>query len=128
MVKAIEIHKMLIPFSMVQSLMSKIIQEKTSQNAILISDFNDLVSDIIKLEPPGFIFGKKLESRFKYILIDEFQDTSSLQWNNLIPLIHESLSVGGQNLIVGDAKQAIYRWRNRMLTNLLICQKLLIQR
>ena len=61
MVKAIEVHKMLIPFSMVQSLMSKIIQEKTSQNAILISDFNDLVSDIIKLEPPGFIFEKNWE-------------------------------------------------------------------
>ena len=56
--KLLEVHKMLIPFSMVQSLMSKIIQEKTSQNAILISDFNDLVSDIIKLEPPGFIFEK----------------------------------------------------------------------
>ena len=109
--KLLEVHKMLIPFSMVQSLMSKIIQEKTSQNAILISDFNNLLSDIIKEEPPGFIF-EKIGSRFKYILLDEFQDTSSLQWNNLIPLIHESLSVGGQNLIVGDAKQAIYRWRN----------------
>ena len=102
---------MIIPFSMVQSLIGKINQEKTSQNSILISDFNDLVSDIIKEEPAGFIF-EKIGSRFKYILIDEFQDTSSLQWNNLIPLIHESLSVGGQNLIVGDAKQAIYRWRN----------------
>ncbi len=109
--KLLEVHKMIIPFSMVQSLIGKINQEKTSQNSILISDFNDLVSSIIKEEPPGFIF-EKIGSRFKYILIDEFQDTSSLQWNNLIPLIHESLSVGGQNLIVGDAKQAIYRWRN----------------
>ena len=58
--KLLEVHKILIPFSMVQSLMSKIIQEKTSQNAILISDFNDLVSDIIKLEPPGFRFLKKI--------------------------------------------------------------------
>ena len=41
-----------------------------------------------------------------------FKIPPSLQWNNLIPLVHESLSVGGQNLIVGDAKQAIYRWRN----------------
>ena len=96
---------------MVQSLMDRITKEKSFQNAILISDFNDLVSDIIKNEPAGFIF-EKIGSRYKYVLIDEFQDTSSLQWNNLIPLVHESLSVGGQNLIVGDAKQAIYRWRN----------------
>jgi ATP-dependent exoDNAse (exonuclease V) beta subunit len=110
-IKLLEVHKFIIPFSMVQSLMERIIKEKSIQNSILISDFNDLVSDIIKNEPAGFIF-EKIGSRYKYVLIDEFQDTSSLQWNNLIPLVHESLSVGGQNLIVGDAKQAIYRWRN----------------
>ena len=109
--KLLEVHKFIIPFSMIQSLMERIIKEKSLQNSILISDFNDLVSDIIKNEPAGFIF-EKIGSRYKYVLIDEFQDTSSLQWNNLIPLVHESLSVGGQNLIVGDAKQAIYRWRN----------------
>ena len=109
--KLIEVHKFLVPFSMVQSLIEKINLEKASQNSILISDFNDLVSDIIKNEPAGFIF-EKIGSKYQYILIDEFQDTSTLQWNNLIPLVHESLSVGGQNLVVGDAKQAIYRWRN----------------
>ena len=44
--------------------------------------------------------------------MDEFQDTSMLQWHNLVPMIHESISNGGENLIVGDAKQAIYRWRD----------------
>ena len=91
--------------------MERISNEKKTQNSILISDFNDLVSEIIKNEPAGFIF-EKIGSKYQYILIDEFQDTSTLQWNNLIPLVHESLSVGGQNLVVGDAKQAIYRWRN----------------
>ena len=109
--KLIEFHKFLVPFSMVQNLIERINIEKSAQNSILISDFNDLVSDIIKNEPAGFIF-EKIGSKYQYILIDEFQDTSTLQWNNLIPLVHESLSVGGQNLIVGDAKQAIYRWRN----------------
>ena len=109
--KLIEVHKFLVPFSMVQTLIERINVEKSAQNSILISDFNDLVSDIIKNEPAGFIF-EKIGSKYKYILIDEFQDTSTLQWNNLIPLVHESLSVGGQNLVVGDAKQAIYRWRN----------------
>jgi ATP-dependent exoDNAse (exonuclease V) beta subunit len=109
--KLIEVHKFLVPFSMVQTLIERINFEKSAQNSILISDFNDLVSDIIKNEPAGFIF-EKIGSKYQYILIDEFQDTSTLQWNNLIPLVHESLSVGGQNLVVGDAKQAIYRWRN----------------
>jgi len=109
--KLIEVHKFLVPFSMVQTLIERINIEKASQNSILISDFNDLVSNIIKNEPAGFIF-EKIGSKYQYILIDEFQDTSTLQWNNLIPLVHESLSVGGQNLVVGDAKQAIYRWRN----------------
>ena len=108
--KLIEVHKFLVPFSMVQSLIERINNEKSAQNSILISDFNDLVSDIIKNEPAGFIF-EKIGSKYQYILIDEFQDTSTLQWNNLIPLVHESLSVGA-NLVVGDAKQAIYRWRN----------------
>ena len=109
--KLMEVHKFLVPFSMVQTLIERINFEKSAQNSILISDFNDLVSDIIKNEPAGFIF-EKIGSKYQYILIDEFQDTSTLQWNNLIPLVHESLSVGGQNLVVGDAKQAIYRWRN----------------
>ena len=44
-------------------------------------------------------------------MFDEFQDTSIRKWRNLVPLVHESLSKGGVNLLVGDAKQAIYRWR-----------------
>lgn len=109
--KLIEVHKFITSFSMVQSLVEKINQKKNNQNSIFISDFNFLVSDIIKQEPPGFIF-EKIGSRYQYILVDEFQDTSKMQWDNLIPLVHESLSNGGKNLIVGDAKQSIYRWRN----------------
>tara|TARA_Y100000385_G_scaffold140628_1_gene146039 strand:+ start:1835 stop:4867 length:3033 start_codon:yes stop_codon:yes gene_type:complete len=109
--KLIELHKFITPFSMVQALVQKIEIKKQQQNSIFISDFNFLISDIIKQEPAGFIF-ERIGSRYQYILVDEFQDTSQMQWENLIPLIHESLSNGGKNLIVGDAKQAIYRWRN----------------
>ena len=109
--KAIEIHKFITPFSMVQSLINKIEIKKKQTNSILISDFNFLISDIIKQEPAGYIF-ERIGNRYQYILVDEFQDTSKMQWDNLIPLIHESISNGGKNLIVGDAKQAIYRWRN----------------
>ena len=108
--KLIEVHKFITPFSMVQALINTIEIKKKNNNSILISDFNFLVSDIIKQEPAGFIF-ERIGSRYQYILVDEFQDTSSMQWENLVPLIHESISNGGKNLIVGDAKQAIYRWR-----------------
>ncbi|MFL2585921.1 MAG: UvrD-helicase domain-containing protein [Parvicellaceae bacterium] len=108
--KLIEVHKFITPFSMVQALINTIEIKKRNNNSILISDFNFLVSDIIKQEPAGFIF-ERIGSRYQYILVDEFQDTSSMQWENLVPLIHESISSGGKNLIVGDAKQAIYRWR-----------------
>ena len=102
--------KLFVPFLMVNSLYSKLKELKTEQNIILISDFNTLISDIINNEPAGFIF-ERIGSRFNHILVDEFQDTSMLQWHNLVPMIHESISNGGENLIVGDAKQAIYRWR-----------------
>uniref|UniRef100_UPI0040489D84 UvrD-helicase domain-containing protein n=1 Tax=Roseivirga sp. TaxID=1964215 RepID=UPI0040489D84 len=57
-----------------------------------------------------FIF-EKIGSWFKHIMIDEFQDTSNFQWNNLLPLILNSLSQGNEVLIVGDVKQSIYRFR-----------------
>ena len=109
-VKYRELTKLFVPFLMVNSLYSKLKELKTEQNVILISDFNTLISDIINNEPAGFIF-ERIGSRFNHVLVDEFQDTSVLQWHNLVPLIHESISNGGENLIVGDAKQAIYRWR-----------------
>tara|TARA_B100001287_G_scaffold82393_1_gene68648 strand:- start:2724 stop:5747 length:3024 start_codon:yes stop_codon:yes gene_type:complete len=110
-IKLLELYRLVTPFSLVHSLLTSLDNKKSQQNVILISDFNFLVSDIIKNEPAGYVF-EKIGNRYKYILIDEFQDTSKMQWENIIPLIHESLSNGGENLIVGDSKQAIYRWRN----------------
>ena len=55
---------------------------------------------------------KGQEKKYKHFLIDEFQDTSTLQWENLLPLIENSLSESNLNMVVGDGKQAIYRWRN----------------
>ena len=78
---------------------------------IRISEFNKLISSLISEEEAPFIY-EKLGNRFKHYLLDEFQDTSRLQWLNIVPLIHESLSKGHVNLIVGDPKQSIYRFKN----------------
>ncbi len=75
-----------------------------------ISEFNKRISDVINKEPIPFIY-ERVGEKFHHFLIDEFQDTSLLQWNNLIPLVDESLSKGYYNMLVGDGKQAIYRWR-----------------
>jgi len=91
--------------------LEKCIQEiKLDKNLVHISEFNKRISEIVLKEPVPFIY-ERLGEKYNHILIDEFQDTSSLQWNNLLPLIENSLASGYFNMAVGDAKQAIYRWR-----------------
>lgn len=84
---------------------------KKEEQIILISEFNALISTLIQNENAPFIY-ERLGTKFKHFLLDEFQDTSHLQWLNLVPLVHESLGGGHQNLIVGDPKQSIYRFKN----------------
>jgi len=67
-----------------------------------------------------FIF-EKIGAKLKHVMIDEFQDTSRLQWSNFRSLLLESYAKGGSNLLVGDVKQSIYRWRGgdwRMLAGI----------
>ena len=84
---------------------------RTEQNIILIADFQHRIAEVVSDSPAPFIF-EKIGERYRHVLFDEFQDTSTLQWHNFLPLIENSLSNGNFNLIVGDGKQAIYRWRN----------------
>ncbi|WP_373331415.1 UvrD-helicase domain-containing protein [Salmonirosea aquatica] len=79
-------------------------------NQVHISDFNRKVLEIVAREPVPFIF-ERLGEKYNHILVDEFQDTSKLQFANLLPLIDNALGFGHFNLIVGDAKQSIYRFR-----------------
>ncbi|GHB81051.1 UvrD-helicase domain-containing protein [Persicitalea jodogahamensis] len=79
-------------------------------NQVHISDFNRKVLEIVAREPVPFIF-ERLGEKYNHILVDEFQDTSKLQFANLLPLIDNALGFGNFNLIVGDAKQSIYRFR-----------------
>lgn len=80
------------------------------ERLIRISEFNTKISELLQ-EDTLYIY-EKLGTRFRHFMLDEFQDTSRLQWLNLIPLIRESLGHGNKNFIVGDPKQAIYRFKN----------------
>lgn len=89
------------------------IQEE--QNVLSISDFNKIIFNKIQGEPTPFIY-ERLGERYRHYFIDEFQDTSEMQWNNLIPLIDNALAseengTKGTLMLVGDPKQSIYRWR-----------------
>ncbi|MCM1020685.1 MAG: UvrD-helicase domain-containing protein [Muribaculum sp.] len=80
-------------------------------NAILLSSTNEILRAIINDEEMPFIY-ERMGVRLRHFLIDEFQDTSRMQWLNLKPLVKESLATDADNLIIGDEKQAIYRFRN----------------
>lgn len=89
---------------------SKIIEIKRLTSTAQLEDFNKLISKLVSETPIPFIY-ERIGGKFHHYLIDEFQDTSEVQWFNLIPLIENGLAEGYDSLIVGDAKQAIYRWR-----------------
>ncbi|MBT8253637.1 MAG: UvrD-helicase domain-containing protein [Bacteroidia bacterium] len=104
-------HKNLIPVSVLNLIYQEVELIKSEENLVLISEFNSMVSEHLRNQPAAFIY-ERIGEKYKHFFIDEFQDTSVLQWENLIPLIDNALS--GENAtatLVGDAKQAIYRWR-----------------
>ncbi len=80
-------------------------------NLFLISGTNNLLNKIIDNNETPFIY-EKTGVKYSHFMIDEFQDTSAMQYNNFKPLINESLATNNSTLVVGDIKQAIYRWRN----------------
>ena len=80
------------------------------KNVLCIDDSNTILRNIIDGSDAPFIY-EKLGVRYDHFLLDEFQDTSNVQWSNFSPLLSESESKDGESLIVGDVKQSIYRWR-----------------
>lgn len=80
------------------------------KNVLCIDDSNTILRDIIDGSDAPFVY-EKIGVRYDHFLLDEFQDTSRVQWQNFSPLLKESESKGGDNLIVGDVKQSIYRFR-----------------
>jgi len=80
------------------------------KNVLGLDDSNTILRSIIDGSDAPFVY-EKLGVRYEHFLLDEFQDTSTIQWQNFFPLLKESDSFGRDNLIVGDVKQSIYRWR-----------------
>jgi ATP-dependent exoDNAse (exonuclease V) beta subunit len=97
----------------IKYLYNLLLEYRDKNNTLLVSDLTVLLNKIIgdKNNDAPFIY-EKIGSRLHNIMIDEFQDTSVFQWNNFRPLILNSLAFDNYNLIVGDVKQSIYRFRN----------------
>ena len=97
-------------FMLLGDLASLMPDYRRENRMMLVSDATTFLNAIIAENDAPFIY-ERVGNRFDHIYIDEFQDTSEFQWNNFRPLIENTLSQGFDNLIVGDVKQAIYRFR-----------------
>ena len=107
--------KNITPLSLLNELSNELTSIQKEQNILSISEFNAIIHREIQNQPAPFIY-ERLGERYRHFFIDEFQDTSEMQWQNLIPLIDNATSSEfegekGTLMIVGDPKQSIYRWR-----------------
>ena len=104
------------PLSLIGFMEKGIEELQVPENRLLLSRFNEMIDNEISGLDAPYIY-ERLGEKYRYYFIDEFQDTSRLQWKNLIPLISNALqglddfNQIGSLLLVGDPKQAIYRWR-----------------
>ena len=92
----------------VRTFLSKVLE---SQNIIQLSDTSYILKKIIGNDDAPFVY-ERLGNKIDHYLIDEFQDTSRMQWDIIYPLLNESEAKGEESLIIGDPKQSIYRFRN----------------
>ncbi len=107
--------KNITPLSLLNTVGQELKKIQEDQNILSIAEFNKLINEQIRDQPAPFIY-ERLGEKYRHFFIDEFQDTSELQWQNLIPLIDnatssENAGEKGTLMIVGDPKQSIYRWR-----------------
>ncbi|NNC70021.1 MAG: UvrD-helicase domain-containing protein [Flavobacteriaceae bacterium] len=101
----------LIPLAVLSKINKSLEALKEEKNIHLHAEFNQLISKHLRTQPAPFIY-ERIGERYKHYFIDEMQDTSKLQWQNLRPLIENALSQENSSLLlVGDAKQSFYRWR-----------------
>ena len=97
---------------LLSSIEKKVREINETENRFLLSDTQQLLHSLIDGSDSPFIF-EKIGTQLQHVMIDEFQDTSTIQWQNFKVLLAETMShEDGSNLIVGDVKQSIYRWRS----------------
>ena len=107
------LRKNIVPLSLMQRIGQEVNVLQDQRNSRLLGFFNKHIADNIKDTPTPFIY-ERLGVRYQHFFVDEFQDTSELQWSNLHPLFSHALEDDqrkGSLVLVGDAKQSIYRWR-----------------
>lgn len=102
--------KNIFPLAVLSEIEKILVQIRLNDGIVHISDMDKRIANVVNKESIPFIY-ERLGEKYNYFLIDEFQDTSVLEWQNLLPLIENSLSEAHFNMIVGDAKQAIYRFK-----------------
>lgn len=108
--------KRIVPISLINELLKEIDAIKEEEQLLPIYEFNGILAKEIKDQPAPFIY-ERLGEKYRHYFIDEFQDTSTMQWHNLEPLVSNALvsmdekGNTGSLMLVGDAKQSIYRWR-----------------
>ena len=107
---AVLILKNIHALGLLKSINEQIKAYRDENDKILISDQNRMIGEIISQSAVTFLY-EKTGGKFRHFLLDEFQDTSAMQWINFRPLLENTLAEDGRVLIVGDAKQSIYRWR-----------------
>lgn len=97
---------------LLSSIENKVRELNENANRFLLSDTQKLLNALISDSDSPFIY-EKIGTQLEHVLIDEFQDTSIIQWQNFKVLLNDTMSrTGSENLIVGDVKQSIYRWRS----------------
>ena len=102
----------LLPFYALRSKIRVEFERLAQEDEVVhISEFNKLLNNVMGDFTVPFVY-ERIGERFHYIFVDEFQDTSVLQWQNLIPLVDNGLSSGRMSMVVGDGKQSIYRFRS----------------
>ncbi len=105
------ISSQLYGFGVVRRISQELSALMKEKNVLGIDETNEILKDLISDTATPFIY-EKVGVKYEHFLLDEFQDTSHIQWDNFRPLLQESVSYKHTNLVVGDPKQSIYRWRN----------------
>lgn len=105
-----QVLRFIYTFGILANITKKLQQYRDDNDLMLISDAAVFLKEIVADNDAPFIY-EKIGNTYNHYLIDEFQDTSGFQWENFKPLVINSLAEGNTNLVVGDVKQSIYRWR-----------------